>query len=138
VNQATLVTEIDLGNLFVEQARAISAREQTKKVQEAQSKKQEQCSPLVEVGFSENVVGRVASTHLQHREDCVFNPHCAYCVQAGRRTMEFRQWSEIDEAAETKLLRLVKKGNSEAVMFYLKRKQRDETIWRRIRTLLGL
>jgi hypothetical protein len=52
--------------------------------------------------------------------------------------MEFRQWSEIDEAAETKLLRLVKKGNSEAVMFYLKRKQRDETIWHRIRTLLGL
>jgi hypothetical protein len=93
-------------------------------------KMQEQCSPLVEVGFSENVVGRVAEVHWEHRRLCRYDPHCAWCHQAGKEAMQQRDYQEMDDLAFSKLLKLVRKGDSRAVMFYLE--------WRRDQSKGGL
>ncbi len=93
---------------------------------------------LIEVGFKDNVVGKVYPAHLKHREEAVFDPHCVLCVQAGRRIMTLRNWEEIDDAAEATLLKMVKRGHKEACLFYLQRKQRDETLWHKIRVLIGV
>lgn len=98
----------------------------------------EKHSPLVEVGFNDNVVGKVYPAHLRHRENAEFDPHCVLCAQVGRRIMTLRNWEEIDDAAEATLLKMVKKGHKEACLFYLQRKQRDKSLWSRVRTLLGV
>ncbi len=137
MNPAASVTEIELGNLFVEQARAISVLEQIRKLPEP-AKKSDLWDGLIIVGFKENVVGRVAPEHLKHREECSYNPRCAWCHQAGRGSMELRNYKELDAIAEAKLMRLVKKGHPEATVFYLHRRERDESLWTRIKYLLGI
>jgi hypothetical protein len=52
--------------------------------------------------------------------------------------MELRNYQELDHIAEQKLMGLVRKGHKEACLFYLQRRQRNESLWHRIRTLLGL
>ena len=52
--------------------------------------------------------------------------------------MEFRSYAELDVIAEAKLMRLVKKGHPEATVFYLRRRERDESLWNRIKFLLGI
>jgi hypothetical protein len=134
--------EIELAaDQFVAAALALApspiVRPEPKKVVK-QEHKQEQRSPIVEVGFNENCVGRVSSLHMRHREECRYDPHCCWCHQAGRVTMELRNYQELDHIAEQKLMGLVRKGHKEACLFYLQRRQRNESLWRRIRTLLGL
>jgi hypothetical protein len=111
----------------------VSASKKTTK-----SEHKQEYSPIVEVGFSENVVGRVSSSHMKHRDECVYDPHCAWCHQAGRATMELRNYRELDAIAEQKLMGLVRKGHKEACLFYLQRRQRNESLWSRIRVLLGV
>ncbi len=138
MNQAASVTEIELAaDQFIAAAIAL-APSPARYVEPKRIEKVEQCSPIVECGFKENVVGRVAPEHMKHREDCVYNSHCCWCVQTGRSAMELRNYKELDAIAEAKFMRLVKKGHPEAVCMYMKRRERDESLWARIKYLLGI
>jgi hypothetical protein len=98
----------------------------------------EKHSPLVEVPFNENVIGCVSDLHMARRNECRFDPHCAWCNQTGRSAMELRHYSELDALAEAKLRALVRKGHKEACLFWAQRADRNRTLWSRVRTLLGV